>query len=372
MRTYLACLLLAACTSSGSTPVELCATGQALALYREGSGAWKAVPPPGESGKSVLPVSGDYEILTVDKYPGDTFTTILAGTVDETRPIDSCPETERATVDVTGHLTGSLDMVWLDSWGASAGTGGGFDLTVVPGTHDLVATDAYPSQDGTGHIVLHRGLNISGAMDVGTIDPTTGTPLQPLPLTITNAGSSVTASVSLRTSPNDFAYISSTSTPDALVMPLTMLQHGDEQRIFVWSDNQGVEAKFTGAQTSFALPPPLTGITFSPTATSASWAALPDPYSGAYLFAYDSTNQTGIEVSATKGWLDAHHATSLQLATDAPGYQPMWAVTTPAVSQLTVWRDDGDFTYYASASANIATPARVPPAWMHARLATMR
>jgi hypothetical protein len=344
-----------------------------VAVYREGSGAWKPVPAPNSKGRSVLPVSDDYEIATVDMYPGGSvFTTITASTVAETKPIDACPEMQQTTVDVTAQLNGS-GMAWLDGFGFTPDSTGKLDMMVNPGTHDLVATSAYPSPDGSGRFVIQRGMTITGAMDVGTIDLTNGVPFTPVPLTVTGGSGTPTLDVSLETDINDYAYVSSTSAmSSALVVPQSQLKSTDKQWIYVWSGDSSAQAKFTGNQTTFALPPALTGITFSPSGTSASWTTLPSDYSGAYMFAFDTTVATAFEIDATKGWLDAHPTTSFAAPTDIPGFQAGWAVMSSSVTSMTVWRDDGDFTYFSSAEPPTMTPAHAPSPRMRTRLGMMR
>ena len=153
------------------------------------------------------------------------------------------------------------------------------------------------------------------------------------------------------------------------VLPTSIVHGGDQQTISVYAGNQSATYVYHGTAPSFALPPPLTGITFGADNTSASWSSLPSPNSGVSLFAYSLDTAGGFEdLEASKGWLDAHQATSIAMPTDVPGWQPSWTLASAMYADVEAWHDDGDYTYYSSATAMTApTPRLAAPTVARAR-----
>jgi hypothetical protein len=318
----------AATTGPNIVTVELSDT-PAFVAYRDGDGPWQT-PEAMPANTYTLHVTAAYRFLWVCTYPSGGFDAQL-----ELATLDDGPHaqffcespTQTPTVAVTGQMAqaGSVSMT---DFAKSATAPWTFHLDVVPGAHELVAASS-------DRVSIQRDLAIAAAETLPTIDVVAnGTALDTVPVTITGvgAGDMLGTHVDLSTT-HDYNQVWSGTTSTMRTVPASLLHAGDRQVLWVTASTpttfRGGASIFTGTETTFAMMPPLTGVSFGPASggLAAMWSNLP-PHSQLdfWLDTFASPVVSVQHVAATKHWLDATGATSLTFDSSAPGYRAEWIV----------------------------------------------
>jgi len=308
------------------TAVELAVYGTppSLVAYRDGAGAWQT-PVADSSGNYTLNVSVDYQVVVVCHDSANADSVLLEATANDGRQFVFCSiptsGTPPTTVAMTGHMVQAGD-VWLGDTASSTTAPWDFTLNVTPGTHDLIASSAAHG------LVIRRDQMVTAAGALAPIDVASeGTAMTPVNLTIGGLGSDMLTTELDLFLQHDVAMWSG-STPALYAPPSSLLTASDFEFLFAEAYTpttaRYADTQFTGTETTLDLPAALTGIVFGP--GKASWGTLP---------AYDQisldlqqTRTLGLEqtVQATKGWIDATHATALAFDANPPGFDASWSI----------------------------------------------
>ena len=240
-------------------------------------------------------------------------------------------------VAVTGSVTQET-LVSLDGDTLRAGPNP-FSFYVEPGTYDFVASSA-TSQTG-GKVLVQRDVAVAGATTLPTIDTSQGVDLMAKTIQISNASQPPFVRTYLLVDGGvSFAEIAGRSDGMVDVLPANALASDDEEWIYVYAPGAGAELEYTGSIPAISLLPPLAGIAFDPStpAPSASWTSLPTDYDYVAMFIQGEAFGGVIaiqELHASRGWNEAHAATSLSLASAIPGFKSTWGVSLGTLSELT-------------------------------------
>lgn len=335
-------IALAACSDDDSSrPVEICVRGYSLAQYREGDGPWVTATPDAR-GARTLDVGSEFEFVGVTEDAAFVYVTQWRSTVREWNAGRSpaplaCASATPSPVEVTGSVTQDA-IVSLD--GDTVRTSGSpFSFYVEPGTYDLVASFA-TSQAG-GKVFVQHDLAVTGATTLPTIDPSQGVDLMPRPIQISNASQPPAVRTYLLVDgATNFAEIAGRTGGMVDVVPATVLASDDQQWIYVDAPGAGAEVEYKGSIPAIDLLPPLSGIAFEllNTAPSASWTSLPTDYHHIAMSIQGEANGNRLafqELYASRGWNEAHGATSIGLASAIPGFESGWGVNPGTLSALT-------------------------------------
>jgi hypothetical protein len=298
----------------------------AFIAYRDGSGAWQT--PTGDAqGAYTLMVTDDYQVVVTCTDAGDAQSTLVSAMADDGTQYVFCNSGggPTATVAVTGTMKQAGD-VYMEDQATGSAANWPVNLNVSVRTHDLIAVD-------TGHhMLIQRGLDITGPTTLDPIDLTGAPAMTPVTLTLNGAGSGdmLFNAIELLTA-NDFTMWSSPTT-SLYAPPSSLLGSSDYEFIiaeaYTNTQYRYADSQFTGTETSFTLPDPLTGVTFGK--GSVTWTSLPAMFDGAELRIDQANGQALVEqdVRATKAWLDAKHVTTLTFDAQPPGYEAAWNVDT--------------------------------------------
>jgi hypothetical protein len=298
----------------------------AFIAYRDGSGAWQTPTDDGQ-GAYTLMVTDDYQVVVTCTTTGQYQSTLFSQTVDDGQQYAFCsdsPDTQ-TTVAVTGTMQ-QAGQVFMEDEAESATANWNVALDVSPRTHDLIAVD-------TGHhMLIRRGLSITGATTLDPIDLTAADAMTPITLTLNGlaGGEMMFNAIELLTA-NDFAEFQSSTT--SLYAPPSSLLGGSDYEFLIAEAYSGTqyryaETQFSGTETTFTLPDPVTGITFGK--GKATWTTFPAMYDGAQL-TLDQDNGTQVVeqvVQASRRWIDKTQATALEFDVQPPGYDAAWNVDT--------------------------------------------
>lgn len=308
-----------------------------------------------------LSVSGPFlVVVTCTRDAGGFFTQELHAAPSEINLFNDwlypCPAfTEPATAQVAGQMdeAGSIAIGSAAQSSAAAGSWS-FQLAAPLGINDLVATT-------TGRILVQHGLDVQGETQLPPIDLSMhGDPMDywdpelhgvlPNELVATNT--------SLLTV-HDAEILLAQRGVD---VPSTQRVAGDTEWMTIWvhssSGDRYVNGRFAGApRRDFDLMPPLSGVTFSPTTTSASWDVLPDGYEWAEVIASDGTNFESLTAGAA--WIDQASTKALDFEPDVPGLDPAWRVAAPTDGEsFQVWRTEitSDVVNYGTSVGGAGIP----------------
>jgi hypothetical protein len=298
----------------------------ALVAYRDGAGSWQTASA-GSNGRYIVNATADYQVVVACHDDTSAFSELLEATVVDGNQFVFCSvagaSTPPATVAMTGHMVQAGDVTFGDV-ASSTTAPWDFTLNVIPGMHDLIATSAAHG------MVIRRDQNVTNAGAIPSIDVASeGTAMTAANLTINNQGSDTLRTELDLFTQNEFALWEG-STPTVYPAPSSLLTNNDFQFLDVEADGQTTarfaQTEFDGSQTTFDLPAVLTGIVFGP--AKASWGTL-----AAYDQATLDMRQPGtitIEqaIVATKGWIDATHATQLVFDANPPGFDASWSINT--------------------------------------------
>jgi hypothetical protein len=301
----------------------------ALVTYRDGNGAWQTPTDDGQ-GAYTLMVTNDYQVVVACTASGDYTSTLVSATVSDGGQqyvfCDEAPSTQ-TPVAVTGTMAQAGQVIMGDvvesdtpNWNVA--------LTVAPGPHDLIAVDT------DHHMLIRRGLDISAPTTLDPIDLTGAAAMMPLTLTLNGltGGEMLLSQIEMFTQ-NEVAIFQST-TPSLYAAPSSLLTANDFEFViaeaFTNTGYRYVETQFTGSQTTFTLPDPLTGVTFGN--GSVSWTNLPSMYEGASLMLQQNAGDHLVEqdVQASQSWLAAKQTTTIAFDVQPPGYQDAWNIDTHA------------------------------------------
>jgi hypothetical protein len=320
MRRYLACLAVAACSSSshepGPNPVAVTVVGSpTLIAVRDGGGDWREVG--GTDGNYTLGVDYDYQLLVTCTDTTGFDTALRARTTDDGDQFIYCDGHATAFADSVA-VTGTMQQPGVASLydiQESATGPWSFTLAVPPGQGDLVAV-------GNGKVAITRDLAIAGAMQLPPIDvDRDGTPLVPVALALDGVQSAdqLTSEIDLY-SRNSIAWGPTVEGATAQMLPASLLRPDDEVDLYLeaWGAPyfRSLDATFDGTQTRFQLMPLVGDIQFDASG-GATWAQLPQHTEVSVLLTAGNSAQ---RVSASETWLAANGNTTLGL--DALGALP--------------------------------------------------
>jgi len=339
--------------SPNTVTVKVAASTKPIVFaYRDGLGPWLQ-PDPVSDDMYALHVDDDYEVLIGCSTSLGFDTALVAATFADGAQFIACgPSLSAApSVAVTGQMA-QAGSVWMQDQATSAMPAWSFDLSVTPGTHDLIA--ASPDR-----IAIQRDLPITGPLTLPALDLTqTGLPLTSVPVTITNPqGDELSSELDLDLD-HDSAFLPGTGTA-VVAPPRSLLAPTDRQLLWVSATSattsRYADTTFDGNPTMFTLMPALDGVTFTATdPVSAAWGPLP-AYTEVLLEVYD--NRGTQRVRATKRWLEATGATKLAFDVDPvpAGFDRRWAIHggDPHGQVFDVVDDSGPVFYSSSVFGSI-------------------
>lgn len=382
----LALVLLAACSGSDhhqqvaiidsaidSTPdappvaptqvtVAVFGTTPALVAYRDGGSAWQT--PTGDgSGNYTLTVTNDYQMVVACHDSANASSQLLEATAADGRQLVFCSvpgSGTPTTVAMTGHMVQAGD-VWFGDTASSTTAPWDFTLNTTPGMHDVIAMS-------TAHgMVIRRNQNVTTGGAIPSIDVANeGTAMTSIQLTINGVGSDTLDTELDLFTQNEFATWLG-STPTIYAPPASLLTASDFQFLFVQAHNatsaRFADTQFTGSETTFDLPPALTGIAFG--AGKASWGSLPAYDQATFDMQQSGTLAISQSVVATKGWIEATHATSLGFDAMPPGFDASWSVdaSTSYLSTFQVTHTQGSVTTGAVVFSGMAVQRGAKRPW---------
>ena len=364
--------------------------------YRDGTSSWRS-PQPHTGGAYAahhyeLDVTSEYEVVAVwiDPTFGTAFASELRATTDDgTRWLLGGSATDLDTADIeTSYPSTQGDCVSPDAPSSISGSviasgtmaqagqisiggectasGSGlsswsYRLSVLPGVHDVIATD--PMWATSPHVAITRSLTIDADRTMPTIDlAVDGQPLEATTITVTNTGAAgdaipLTNQLDLLTATSaatlGMGDDRGTSASHVVwIAPPSLLERTDTQRltISVSDPSNALRQAVTThpAETSvFELLSVPTVFYFPGGAVdTAHWGELDVRAEAVDFSTVSSLNAAGETITATARWLD-RHGTSLAFDTDVPGFDVGWAVdiTRPHTNQFTVRARDGNVDY---------------------------
>jgi len=324
-----------------------------LIAYRDGEGPW-LTPTSDGAGTYQLHVTDGYQLVVTCSDPTGFTTKLRARTFgDGATDFVWCMNhgDPFATVLVTGEMT-QPGFVSMYDYASSTTAAWSFALDVTPGVHDLGAT-------GDGHFARRRDVYIPDAATLPTIDvDAEGDPLVATPLAVTGLQSDdqLTSEVDVYTA-LDVVTSPAVAGTTAQIVPQSQLVTGDQIDLFVTaadaSSVRTADTWFTGSETSFAMPAPLSGVTFARRDTvHATWDTLPAYDELALQLAANGPGWSSVqELSASASWLAEQGATDLAFALDPlpPRFQQAWTIDLDqAYTRALVATRDGDTVFTTS------------------------
>jgi hypothetical protein len=299
------------------------------AAYRDGMGPW-LIPTADVMGNFTLHVGNDYQWVVACTVVDGSFMVELGGATfadgaTQNAICSGSPAMLPTFVTVTGQMAeaGEVQMRGVSS---SQTPNWAYSLTVPLGTHELVAIDA------ANNMVLRRDQKIVQSVSLPAIDTAQGTAMVPVMLTVNGLGSDTLVTSSTLFTGNDTAVFMGT-TPTVQTAPPSLLVGSDVQRISVTAENataqREVTTTFSGTETTFDLPPVLSGISYANTGNvlDAAFGTLP-PYDRIESVVDQLDAPFGeVHVIVSKSWVAATGAT--ELAFDQmllPGFDPVWTI----------------------------------------------
>lgn len=348
MRRLVIVLLLAACgdNSRVSQPDAVGPSDITLDLYqtpvfiryRDGNGPWQDPGPPNAMLQYTIHVTGAYQVVAVctnAQMPGGFDAEQLNATVADGEQFMLCDlpdQTLPATVTVSGTMNQAGWVSMYISQVSSPTAPWSFNLQATPGAHELVAS-------GGGKMLVQRGLMIAGPMTVPTVDlATDGAAAGSATLAISGVqpGESLDTSSAWFTG-NDAAELSLARNTVTLP-PASLVAPGDNVQIIITAQTPSVSEHrdvfvdvhdVANLRTSYALPPILTGVSYTTenNTVTATWGSLPTyAMLGLEIFGGSSQSFQIQNVSATAAWMEDTQATTLAFDASPPGYSAQWQV----------------------------------------------
>jgi hypothetical protein len=351
-----AALVLGACTTESHDIDFVIGYGDipstpAYIAYRDGNGAWQT-PARNATGTYTLHVSGPYEVIYVCTDDAGAFDIEEARATPEGtqfRSYPSVPLTSGGCQDPAGTdpvlpftVTGrTAQPAELALGGAALRTSSlhpTFSASVASGTYPLLATDVV-DDDKPATRVMKRMLDVTGDLDLGTIDIASGAlPTEPIEIPVHgNAGAGFWSvygpwGLSLARDTNQSGSVS-------LPMLAASQRDADDHYAGIFSvysgkvsqtyDNNEVELA-----TSIELIPAPT-VTFTDAPLTATWT--PDDVSYASLSTQLGGGTATRNVFVTPRWLAETGTTTLAFADDPADFPATWSL-------------DASGTYYTSLS----------------------
>ncbi|MEP6862293.1 MAG: hypothetical protein ABJE66_16835 [Deltaproteobacteria bacterium] len=368
----MALLIFVACGTNSAPPVPVTVTGQPMLMtLKVGTAGWKPVAGTYDVNENAttyqIDVTDEFELVGACKRANGTFfVSEVFGTVDDatvTLGAWTVPDCVRvsgflpppSTTDVVFTATADVDAgLDLDTIGHTLHAGVPGTFTTWQGVHDLITID--PTNN---RILVDHDVEIVGGTDLGTLAVgAQGEPmitqgysadLQP------DEGASVTTD--LLTSRGAFHRWSPPDHTTALFVPRDQLATGDQQR-FVFeitappaSFRGAISSSFDRSVPGFQLLPRLTDYGTRPGELGASWTPFSDFYTDV-LVTIDNQQST-LDVSKSKLWLERHHTSTIDFDVDFDGYDPSWMVANPFLSlEVRRWNENINLI----SGAGISTP----------------
>lgn len=345
-----------------------------LIAYRDGTGAWTALPP-SPDGAYQIDVTDDFQVVGVTAPPDGE---LQAEELDATADDGACWVLGAATPGCTGpwppanpvmvHVTGQMLQAGEVEIGAARATGGAapwsFDLTVPAGVHDLVAWPGPTGPTAQSSVVLRRDLDLTSDTTLPDIDlATQGIALATTPVTVDGASQpSMITVATFVAMPHDTAIIAAAApgnapTVMAPVVPASALDAGDSEQISLEASTQSAQLTVQGARATVTAgqalhvaltPPPCIEYHANGDQLSAAWCSSIDADDGIELWVGAESSPGAYEnVVATRSWLAATGASSVAFDTSVPGYQPGWQIdlTQSYLRTVTTWTTTDDVAY---------------------------
>lgn len=365
---------LAGCTDSGEAPlcdgggttVSVDVTGAAsLLVYQSASGASTTVAATPAGEHLDLCFSEPFQITVVcvnDPAVTAFHAQQYRGTPSDGVPVYlSCGASSPSSSDTVFHVKGSMatpGMVSMSHVGAGAGAASWqFDLSVSPGTHDLIASDdfSYAEIGAEGRIAIRRNVDVSSDVSLGTIDVhSEGLPPAIVPAVVDGlaADDEITNYGYVSTEPLSNPQISQSTGLQVHTLPTALQQDGDVQTVVITAStpysaapprfSRLVQTTLGGSTLTLALMPRLSNVLSYSTIGDeerASWTPLP----GYGEITYSAIGERAVKtVFATHSWVNATGATDLTFDSSVEGYDPAWILGPTRTHDFSLTKLDAD------------------------------
>jgi hypothetical protein len=335
-----------------------------LAFRDEDSSHWQSVDVAGRSTFEIT-ATGPYRVAIACELGRGEFVIVqqLARTLDDEPRIEyPCYSADRPFV-VRGTMVQPAKVHLGTSSFVTAASHPSFELQAIAGTFDLVMLTS------DGKIAIRRDLQVSGDLQLGSIDLAQESPQQRVPTTstATNLGPADTiyAEASLEAG-GTFAHLHFGTGWSLAVVPRSALRSTDRQTISL-AASEPVNGAGTlrrtrfavlrynlGEPTSITLPEPVGAVAYEATADrlAATWSTLPE-YDTLTVQRLSSAPNLRIHaLELTRAFVDATDATSAALAVDdLPASRP---------SGVTIRRSPRIATSRRAASSSAVTSSARP------------
>lgn len=241
----------------------------------------------------------------------------------------SCRDAIDRTVTLSGRATARASPTFIFVGGLitiadQPSDGGGYTLKVAPATEDLVITNHERMRivrDADLHAdVVEPDVDLeeetalaSGTVDFDPVDP----------------DENATGIFSFVTRGGTVPFWT-TQTGKTPVIPAALLVDGDDQYVGIDAiDHAGGDRSFSGRvgpefPDRVTLLPRLGDVAFDPASLTATWSPFAADYRELSLVCRGDAFYAGVNTS--RGWARAHVESTVQLAIDAPDWDPAWIV----------------------------------------------
>jgi hypothetical protein len=321
-------------TPTPTTTVTIDTLGEPdLIAFRDGDGPWQALPISG--GIYTIEVRNPYVVAVVcDDGAGFVELFQMARSPDDfPRLQTSCVEAARGpspVATVTGTMAQAGNVALGFAFAESTTPDWSFELTIGSGLLDLVADDGERA-------VFRRGLELSGETTVPRIDlAQEGFALVDTDAAITNPlpNETLSGQVTVFTQNFTFARFKSMPIEDVKLIPDGTLVGQERQRLELRARNGKFQRSAfvfrveEASNTSFAVPDPLTGVTYTtaPERLDTAWSSLPAGTEAVTLLAqaFDQTTTWLHLFDVSAAYIADTNITSFAIDTAIPGFEARW------------------------------------------------
>lgn len=335
----------------------------ALLAYQAGAASWVQLDP--AAPMHDIYVADDFLVTAVCVQTGGQFQVEQVGrTVGDGEVVflTFCPGTRGVPVELA-EVTGQMLQPGRVSIG---GVGMGndeapwtYELTVIEGEHDVIASDDFNLAGGTGHVVIRRAEQFSGMVSLAPIDLVAeghATVSKPLSLAGLRSGEAVSTRTYL-TSAHMSTDIAETRDGMVHLLPMEALSSELSQEVSIVATTPDTVRSITAAAApdtsfEFELLPVLAGVEMQAQLTS--WTVLPVEEYGEISFVSTAGSRSQ-RVRASRSWILANEGSHISFVTDVPGYDPSWVVQDPQYAAFALWMT-ADGIEYSTSFVRVTNP----------------
>jgi len=259
------------------------------------------------------------------------------------------------TVSITGVVIGGGRL----HLGGETRSGSGewmYQVSLIPGFHDVIVSDDYLAPNDQGRVVLRRNQDLRESSAVAPINlAVEGVPMASASVQLEGMqpGDTVVTQTYL-TRQTDSIELASTVYPIVHYLPASFVEPDEEQRVSASVFNpphaRGVQAIYYGQQALTLLP---VWSSVQMTDSDVTWTSVPAENFAEISFSIFG-DRNSRRVRASKRWVADHGTMGLFLENNLPGYSAEWNIPSPRqkVLQLTARTADSVSSTAVSETSN--------------------